>query len=457
MTRARFGIVAILVMVLTMAVSTSAAAGGGGKPNLASGFGKVPGRDLIVHVWVVVPPGANANEVADEAVRRQGARPIDSEEFATNGLVWDQFSDNDPGNDFVLVNYNSKGVPDNVSDERTTWLASEATWTAVPTSGFVFTDGGDTGRCPSLVRECKGPQKFDGNNDVGWLNIAEPGILGVTWFGTQTDEFDMVLDNENFTWYVGESTGIPSGAIDAETVWLHEFGHGLGLSHSAVEGAVMEPFYDGVRRAPHQDDVDGITFLYPTGTEVPTGTISGQVTSAADGSTIPGASVSVDTGESTTTASDGTYSIDVPTGARTVSASASGFQSQEKPADVTDGGTTTVDFALNEQQLATVTVDSIAYDTEGGKSGDKHLVISVTVRDDAGNPVSGANVSIDLYRDGPKVASGANVTGSNGTTGFTLKNARSGCYTTTVASVSAAGLAWDGAFPPNSFGLRVSC
>ena len=60
----------------------------------------------------------------------------------------------------------------------------------------------------------------------------------------------------------------------------------------------------------------------------PEGSISGTATNADGGSGIGGASVSVDSGQSATTASDGTYSIsNVPTGSRTVSVSGTGFGS----------------------------------------------------------------------------------------------------------------------------------
>ena len=52
---------------------------------------------------------------------------------------------------------------------------------------------------------------------------------------------------------------------DVETVYLHENGHVLGLGHSNVVGAVMEAYYGGVRWALLDDDIAGITSLYPAG------------------------------------------------------------------------------------------------------------------------------------------------------------------------------------------------
>jgi hypothetical protein len=50
--------------------------------------------------------------------------------------------------------------------------------------------------------------------------------------------------------------------FDLFTVLLHEFGHALGLGHSAVVGSIMEPFYGGARRTLHADDIAGIRFIY---------------------------------------------------------------------------------------------------------------------------------------------------------------------------------------------------
>ena len=90
-----------------------------------------------------------------------------------------------------------------------------------------------------------------------------------------------------------------------------------------------------------------------------------------------------------------------------------------------------------------VSVASIIYATEGGRNGDKHLLITVALLDDLDGAVSGASVSTELFRDESAAGSGTATTGTSGTVTFTLNNASSGCYTTTVSGVSAAGLTWD--------------
>lgn len=66
--------------------------------------------------------------------------------------------------------------------------------------------------------------------------------------------------DEDETWTVTIPPG--AGTINLVTVAAHEFGHSLGLGHSAVAGALMAPFYTGPHRAVEADDIAGITSLY---------------------------------------------------------------------------------------------------------------------------------------------------------------------------------------------------
>lgn len=116
---------------------------------------------------------------------------------------------------------------------------------------------GQTERCPSFVRECPGPQKFDDNNDVAWLVLSGCYTLGVTWYSTSTDEADIAM-NTNFGWATDGAND-----FEVETVYLHENGHVADLGHPDVDGAVMEAIYVGPRRILHADYIGGINTLYP--------------------------------------------------------------------------------------------------------------------------------------------------------------------------------------------------
>jgi hypothetical protein len=240
------------------------------------GIAQVQGEEVFVDIWLVVPVGQDERAAADAALRAQGAQratagDLQSAEFTTSGLVWDQFFDPDPDNDYVVQNYNAAGDPTGGGGQAAL-TATQATWTGVPTSSFAFQYGGQTGRCPSLVDECPGTQIFDDFNDVGWLALSGSSTLGVTWYSTSRDEADMAL-NTNFAWHAGSTSCTnQSGKFDAQTVLLHENGHVVGLGHSDVQQAVMYPSYGGARCQLHQDDIDGISSLYPAGSASPSPT-----------------------------------------------------------------------------------------------------------------------------------------------------------------------------------------
>jgi choice-of-anchor B domain-containing protein len=99
------------------------------------------------------------------------------------------------------------------------------------------------------------------------------------------------------------------------------------------------------------------------------GTVRGSVIDAATGSGISNAAVSADTGQSTTTDAFGEYIIaNVPIGERTVTATASGYGSQEASATVSEGVDTFVNFALAETPGGAVgAVRGTVYASTGGK------------------------------------------------------------------------------------------
>ena len=242
-------------------------AAGEGRVVSALGVGNVQGERAFVHVTVLVAAGQDERAAVDAALQEQGARranrsDLESAEFGTSGLVWNQFSDSYLNNNFVKQYYNPANDQTGGNAEAAL-QASQATWTNAPSS-FAFEYRGQTNRCPSLVKECPGPQVFDGFHDVGWLDIGRCTVtrctLGVTWYSTSIDEADMAL-NTRVRWNTG-CTNV-SGRYDAQTVLTHENGHVAGLGHSSVQQAVMYAYYGGARCDLDGDDIDGVSFLYP--------------------------------------------------------------------------------------------------------------------------------------------------------------------------------------------------
>lgn len=451
-------IIAIIIALgILSSGSAASAAVPSGQPKAFSmlGVANVGDETVVVDVVVAVQPGQNAAEVARAALAAQGARPFESanlgsEGFTVLGLVWDVLP--------VVQNYNpgspkTQDEPAGIAGE-TALTNTHTTWDGVITSSFDINFGGTTDRCPSLVRECKGRQKFDGNNDVAWLQL-EGNVLGVTWFSTSIDEADIAL-NTNFTWNDGCTD--EANSFDAQTVFLHENGHIVGLGHSDDAGSVLQPVYHGADCDLGTDDQEGATYLYDSDV---TGSVFGTVTDGTN--PIEGATVVLEgTGLWATTAADGTYTISggvlssVPDPVTyTVTASAADHESATILRLNVDGAVTGVNFALatgggdGGGGTVIVSVESIIYTTAGGPDGKKHLNITVAIVDNLGNPVSGA-VEIRLFHiDSDTSWSDTGSTYPDNTFTFTLKNAPSGCYTTEVENVVTAQLIWDGVTPTN--------
>jgi len=209
--------------------------------------------DRRVEVLVVVPEGQSASAAADRALAGQGAKKAPPEEPQSNsysftGLFWDTRS--------VTQNYNPLG--ERVQGAQTALTNTLPDWSNVSSSVFDMSFGGNTTRCPSLVRECPGAQRNDAFNDVGWAQLQN-GTLGVTWSTSGRDEADMAI-NTRYVWTTG--CRAVSGSFDLESVFLHENGHVAGLGHSTDTRAVMYPSYQTARCALAADDQAGIAALY---------------------------------------------------------------------------------------------------------------------------------------------------------------------------------------------------
>ncbi|MEN6308527.1 MAG: S8 family serine peptidase [Anaerohalosphaeraceae bacterium] len=101
-----------------------------------------------------------------------------------------------------------------------------------------------------------------------------------------------------------------------------------------------------------------------------------------------------------------------------------------------------------------ISINSITYATTGGKNQNKHLLVTIQLKDNLGYPVANASVSARLMLNGVPVTSWTGTTGIDGKVTFTYNNARPGTYTTVITNVQSEGLTWDGVTPDNKFMKR---
>ncbi len=114
--------------------------------------------------------------------------------------------------------------------------------------------------------------------------------------------------------------------------------NGSNWTFCVVDGTKTGWSYNAAANVETCDSTGGISTV---------GAISGLVTDSVTSFPIAGAGISTDTGESATSDSAGNYTISsVPTGSRTVTASANGYDSQQQQTTVTEGNTSIVNFAL---------------------------------------------------------------------------------------------------------------
>ena len=129
-------------------------------------------------------------------------------------------------------------------------------------------------------------------------------------------------------------------------------------------------------------------FKFPTCTAAPTGTLQGTVTDSVTNQPIEGATIQVTPlGASTTTGVDGHYTLLLPVDTYDVTASAFSYQTQTaNDVAVTDGGTTTQDFAL--VAAASHTVSGHVSDTDGNPLANATVTI-------LGTPIAPATTGAD--------------------------------------------------------------
>jgi hypothetical protein len=104
-------------------------------------------------------------------------------------------------------------------------------------------------------------------NLVVFRNASSGSAIATTYWwssGGRIIDADIVFWDAAFRFFSG-SNGC-SGGFYIEDIAAHEFGHALGLGHSAVSGATMYPSVSSCNasnRTLDADDIAGVRFLYP--------------------------------------------------------------------------------------------------------------------------------------------------------------------------------------------------
>jgi hypothetical protein len=202
------------------------------------------------------------------------------------------------------------------------------------------TDSGCANRTEADVSAVADPNTgvavYDTSGDAGW------GIWGGTSLATPVIASVYALAGTPV------SGTYPSSYPYADTADLNDVTSGSNGSCTPSYLCTAGQGYDGPTGLGTPKGVAAFT----TG---PHGVVSGTVTDASTGKPVSGAQVSVGD-DTTTTGTDGTYSMTVPVGTYTVSVSDFGYAKQsDSGVSVTDGGTVTENFALQTVPSVTVT------------------------------------------------------------------------------------------------------
>lgn len=279
-----------------------------------------------------------------------------------------------------------------------------------------------------------------------WVDVAAPGVN----IYSTTLPYKYRGKIVHYGYKSGTSMSAPHVAGLAGLVWATSYGTSNSAVRYQIESTADEIAGTGT------DWIWGRINAHKAVTPPEaTGSIAGTVTDANTTNPIANATVTAN-GYSTTTATDGTYALDVPVGSYTVTALADGHVEESKTADVLENQPTVVDFALapalgNENDMYVWSID-FSKKTAGPNT---FLYVTVTInRDSNANgvaeeldaEVSLATVSLRLDNQTTGQSwTGQGDTDDSGQITFQVNKAPSGTYVAEVTGLTHATYTWNSA------------
>jgi hypothetical protein len=180
------------------------------------------------------------------------AMSIRAKAYVLNGPVW-------PGHSTTyVINTTNLDLPDDAVESAV--RAGADTWALQTGGAFTFTFTG---------RSTQTTNGFDGTNLVVFRNASSGSAIATTYWwssGSTIVDADIVFWDGGFQFFAG-TTGCSNGFY-IEDIAAHEFGHALGLGHSASPAATMYPTVSSCatgNRVLDADDIAGVVALYPLG------------------------------------------------------------------------------------------------------------------------------------------------------------------------------------------------
>jgi matrix metalloproteinase-14 (membrane-inserted) len=170
--------------------------------------------------------------------------------YVLNGPSWA------PGPVLFRVNTTNLDLPDAVIPPAL--IVGADAWSSQTNAAFRFQYDGT-----STVTS----NTFDSLNVVMFRNASSGSAIATAYWwssGSRIIDADIVFWDGAFQFFTG-STGCSNGFY-IEDIAAHEFGHALGLGHSAITGATMAPSVSSCasgNRSLHADDIAGVEALYP--------------------------------------------------------------------------------------------------------------------------------------------------------------------------------------------------